>query len=222
MQPALDGDLLALVPADVFDVDVVMRECQRAVSNRCRCARRRVLRRTPAGVAGAGELHQVGAVVADLLHRHQRAAQSIVPVERHEVIVVAAAVVVHVRRDQVLGDRLDRVGDVAHQVRVAEVEADAGARCRRDRRSSRATSDPASDSSFGITSSATRTPSGSASRQISSSASERRRAVLSPALCSPRRAEVHDEHIERNRAVAICERRRRLRAPRPAAPRRSR
>ena len=37
-------------------------------------------------------------------------------------------VVVHVRRDEVLRDRLDRVGDVAHQVRVAEVEADAGPR----------------------------------------------------------------------------------------------
>ena len=95
-------------------------------SNRCRA--RRASSSTGRRRAGVGELHQVRAVVADLLHRHQRR----VPVDRalvrHEVLVLAAAVVVHVRRDQVLGRGLDRVGDVAHQVRVAEVEADAGVR----------------------------------------------------------------------------------------------
>ena len=81
-----------------------------------------------AGGSVLRQLHQVSAFVANLLHRHQR----LIPVDRpavgHEMVVVASVVVVHVRRDDVLGDRLDRVGHVAHQVRMAEVEADAGAR----------------------------------------------------------------------------------------------
>ena len=44
---------------------------------------------------------------------------------RHEVIVALAAVVVHVRRPEMAGERLDRLAEVAHQVRVAVVEADA-------------------------------------------------------------------------------------------------
>ena len=44
---------------------------------------------------------------------------------RHEMIVALAAVVVHVRRPQMARERLDRFAEVAHQVRVAVVEADA-------------------------------------------------------------------------------------------------
>ena len=60
---------------------------------------------TCTGCAGVGQLHQIRAGVADLLHRDQRR----VPVDRarprHEVRVIAPAVVVHVRRDDVLRGR---------------------------------------------------------------------------------------------------------------------
>ena len=48
-----------------------------------------------------------------------------VPANGDEMIVALAAVVVHVRRPQVTGERLDRLAEVAHQVRVAVVETDA-------------------------------------------------------------------------------------------------
>jgi hypothetical protein len=73
------------------------------------------------------DLEHHRAVVADLLHRGQRRRPVDRPVERHQVIVRAAAVVVQVRRDHVLRHRFHRVDDVAVDVRVAEVEADADA-----------------------------------------------------------------------------------------------
>ena len=42
--------------------------------------------------------------------------------ERHEMLVLAAPVVVHVSGPQVARDSLDRFGEIAHQVRVAVVE----------------------------------------------------------------------------------------------------
>ena len=95
-----------------------------ARSNRCRARPGLLEHRT--GCAGVGQFHQIRADVADLLHRDERR----VPVDRaqprHEVSVILPAVVVHVRRDDVLRCRLDGVDHVAHQVRVAEIEADAG------------------------------------------------------------------------------------------------
>ena len=44
------------------------------------------------------------------------------------MLVVFASIVVHVRRDHVFGCRLDGVGDIPHQMRVAEVEADSRVR----------------------------------------------------------------------------------------------
>src|SRR5918993_3574404 len=49
-----------------------------------------------------GELHQVGPVVADLLHGHQRHVPVDLSLERDQVLVLLAAVVVHVRRDEML------------------------------------------------------------------------------------------------------------------------
>ena len=148
-----------------------------ASSRSIRCARlARPLQRRPSVDPCGDDLEHQRAVVADLLHRQSAPpAQSIVPSNGTQMIVGAAAVVVHVRRDQVLRHGFDRVDDVAVQVRVAEVEADAdvGRVEIAARRSARAT--PARDSSFGITSTATRTPSGSAIR--SSSSTLRRAAV---------------------------------------------
>ena len=72
--------------------------------------------------------------------RRERAAQSIVPSNGTRCSSVAAAVVVHVRRHEVPGQRLDRLDEVAHQVRVAEVEADADVEAARGRSSSSCTS----------------------------------------------------------------------------------
>ena len=112
-------------------------------------------------------------VVADLLHRHQRR----VPVDRalvrHQVLVVAAVVVVHVRRDQVLGHGFDRVRR-RRRIRYAWPKSrQIPARPTRGPVRASPTSDAGVDSAFGITSSATRTPSGSAARQISSTLRER-------------------------------------------------
>ena len=78
VQPAAQRDGLAVVRGDVFDVDVIMR-APGARSKPLLARGRAVLehaRRRRARVAG--QLHHVGAVVADLLHRHQRR----IPVDR--------------------------------------------------------------------------------------------------------------------------------------------
>ena len=111
VQPALDGDVLALVPADVFDVDVHRRpSCRFSV----------LLRPSPAAVPSAAAPSRACASVSsgepcggDLEHQRRRrsrpsaravsaAGQSIVPSNGTRWSSVAAAVVVHVRRDQVL------------------------------------------------------------------------------------------------------------------------
>ncbi len=70
VQPPLDGDLLAFVLADVFDVDVahsvIVRSCS-ICSRVCARLRQRLLRRSV-----RDDLEHERAVVADLLHRHQR------------------------------------------------------------------------------------------------------------------------------------------------------
>ena len=47
------------------------------------------------------------------------------PAERDEMVVAAAAVVVHVRRQQMPRECFDRLAEVAHQMGVAVVQADA-------------------------------------------------------------------------------------------------
>ena len=96
-----------------------------------------------------------------------------------------------------LGHGLDRVDQVAVHVRVPEVEADADVRPSSSTSSTKCTSEPARDSSFGITSTATRTPSGSASR--CSSSMLRRAAVRGccrpgTLRLRPRQAQVRDQH----------------------------
>ena len=76
-------------------------------------------------IAGVCHLEHQHAVVADLLRLHHRR----VPVDRagkrRQMIVALPAVVVHVRRPQWPESVFDRLAEVAHQVGVAVVEADA-------------------------------------------------------------------------------------------------
>ena len=135
----------------------------------------RLLRR-PVG----GDLEQQRAVVADFLDRRQRRRPVDGALERHQVVVGPAAIVVHVRRDQVLRHGFDGVDEIAVHVRMAEIEADADRRSSSSTSSTKWTSEPARDSSFGITSTASRTPSGSASRCSSSMLRRAPSRLLSP------------------------------------------
>ena len=223
VQPPLDGDLLAFVLADVFDVDVhsrfsaVVRRQRRSASASSRLHPLRAPSAPSRSVSFADPCAAISSisvpVVADLLHRRQRRRPVDRAVERHEVIVGPPAVVVHVRRDQVLRHRFDGVDQVAVHVRVAEVEADAdaGARRARPRRSARATRRATARSES--LRRATRTPSGSASRCSSSMLRRARVAAvvgrrrLLRAAAGP---DVRHQHAERE-CAARCAARARLR-----------
>ena len=120
-------------------------------------SRQRVLRRSV-----RADLEHQRPVVADFLDRGQRRRPVDRALEGHQMIVGAAAVVVHVRRDRdaPTPSRSRRRG------RRPCARGRSRGRCRRRRlrasSSTKCTSDPARDSSFGITSTAIRTPSGSA------------------------------------------------------------
>ena len=204
MEPPFDGDLLALVPADVFDVDVRQSFSARRqklfhpVCRACPRAHERVLRRSL-----RVHLEDERPLVSDFLHRRQRGGPVDRPLEREEVIVGAPAVVVHVRRDQVLGHGFNRVDDVTVEVGVAEVQADpdlgSGRRrpaSRLPRRSARAIR-PATTRSAALPR-AIRTPSGWASR-INCSMLRRAAARVSctpirDRRLRPRHTEMRDEH----------------------------
>ena len=186
------------------------------VSKRCR-ARAARSSSTAAGEPVLASSIRYVPVVADLLHRHQRR----VPVDR--------------ARRTARGDRRRGRGCRA---RASRSRARPRSRWRRRRRPSGArgrsrgrcrsaarrgparaasTSAAGVESSFGITSNATRTPSGSASRQISSmlrSAADAR--VVAGAALGRRRAEVHDQRLERNPARDV---QRRVRFPHRRLPR---
>ena len=94
VQPALDGDLFALVLADVFDVDVhtvnrqaiaraLGRHQSSASSRSIRCRACRARASVSFGEPCAGDLEHQRAVVADLLHRRQRRRPVDRAVERH-------------------------------------------------------------------------------------------------------------------------------------------
>ena len=104
------------------------------------------------------DLHHQRAIVADLLDRRQRRGPVDGAVERDQMLVHPPAIVVHVRRDQMPRDRFDRIDEVADQIRMAEVEADPDVGRPRGSSSTKWTSEPARDSSFGMTSSASCTP----------------------------------------------------------------
>jgi len=76
---------------------------------------------------GRGELEDERAIVPNFPHAHQSGVPVDPPFERHEMLVASPAIVMHVRRRQVLGDGFDGVRHVAHQEGVPEVEADARA-----------------------------------------------------------------------------------------------
>ena len=108
VKPPLDGDFLALVPADVFDVGV-----HRALSSppgtvpcaRAPCALSAAcLRATRGRRPPASSLHR-----SRPSESRQRRRPVNGPVERDQMLVGPAAIVVHVRRDRVLRDGLEGV-----------------------------------------------------------------------------------------------------------------
>ena len=217
VQPALDGDLLAFVLADVFDVDVhsssaVAISRQQPFHPLARLARprERVLRR-----AVRGDLEHQRAVVADLLHRRQRRRPSrSCPRTARGDRRLRPRLSCTCVGDQVLRHRFDRVDEVAVEVRVAEVEADADVGRSRSC-STKCTSEPARDSSFGITSTAIRTPSGSAIRSSSSMLRRARVAAVVAAAAALRRAARRGARpAPAPESAARCAARARLRPPR--------
>ena len=173
VEPSADRDRLALALRDLVDVSnhssgVVPMSCRRvqaaasAVHHQRLEPRRAATARSSTARGLSAVLHLVHqhSIVADLLERHDRGGPVDAALKRDEMVVALAAVVVNVRRDQVLRRGLNGFGECpragARGRRPCRCPGRRRRSCARASRSGRT----AVESPLPITSSATFTPTG--------------------------------------------------------------